>query len=293
MAWRSTQEIVDRFGLEAAPNDFESLNRELRQRLTDLHPDKTGGHFETEDHKLEYDDVRTARDFVTTLENSTQNVVAIEQLPALLNALQAAQANQPKGQDRELRAEVRDENRRELHSRYTAPRVGSGVLAAITGALFTFSGSLTDHPILGNLADNYQIQLVLLTLSGYSALFFGLTWYFEQRAEARVDFLLSEHGMQIVFDELVHDLTQDNGTLRFSRSRVAEIVSKYCGVRERVSALPMLFGRQGVKPSTIDRIVQLHVSEWESRGAINQVEVPSVERIYDLNQQVADSRGAF
>ncbi|MEC8525039.1 MAG: hypothetical protein VXZ24_12450 [Pseudomonadota bacterium] len=293
MAWRSTQEIVDRFGLEAAPNDFESLNRELRQRLTDLHPDKTGGHFETEDHKLEYDEVRTARDFVSTLENASQNVVTIEQLPALLNALQIAQASQQHGQDRQLRAEVRDENRRELHSRYTAPRVGSGVFAALTGALFTFSGALADHPVLGNLADNYHIQLGLLALSGYSAVFFGLTWYFEQRAEARVDFLLSEQGMQIVFDDLVQDLMQGSGSLRFSRRRVAEIVSRYCGGRETARGLPMLLGRQGVKPATIDRIVQLHVSEWESRGAIKQVDVPSVERIYDLNQQVVDSRDTF
>ncbi|MEH6491313.1 hypothetical protein [Halopseudomonas sp.] len=293
MAWRSTQEIVDRFGLEAAPNDFESLNRELRQRLTDLHPDKTGGHFETEDHKIEYDEVRTARDFVSTLENASQNVVTIEQLPALLNALQIAQASQQHGQDRQLRAEVRDENRRELHSRYTAPRVGSGVFAALTGALFTFSGALADHPVLGNLADNYYIQLGLLALSGYSAVFFGLTWYFEQRAEARVDFLLSEQGMQIVFDDLVQDLMQGSGSLRFSRRRVAEIVSRYCDGRETARGLPMLLGRQGVKPATIDRIVQLHVSEWESRGAIKQVDVPSVERIYDLNQQVVDSRDSF
>ncbi|WBA13406.1 hypothetical protein [Salinivibrio kushneri] len=293
MAWRSTQDIIDRFSLDAEPDDFESLDRELRHRVSQLHPDKNGGQFESNDDRLEFDEVKAARDFVNTLMNTSRDVVAIEQLPAILNALQLAQSNQPNGQDRHLRTEVRNENRQDLHSRYTAPRVGSGVFAAITGALFTFSGSLADHPVLGALESSYEVQLGLLALSGYSAIFFGLTWYFEQRAEAKVDFLLSEQGMQIVFKELVLNLRNETDSLRFSRRRVARIVSGYCGGSKSVGRLSMLFGRQGVKPSTVDRIVELHVSEWEARGAIHKVETPSVERLYDVNRQAIESEHDF
>lgn len=128
MAWRSAQEIVDYFGLEAAPDDYGALERELRARISKVHPDKSGGEFDSTDRKSEYDDIKTARDFVSTLDHSSRNLVAIDQLPALLNAMQLAQNAQTQGNDRQLRAEVCDENRQDLHSRYVTPRVGSGVL---------------------------------------------------------------------------------------------------------------------------------------------------------------------
>jgi hypothetical protein len=289
MAWRSTREIVDHLGLESSPDDFESLSRELHERLAELHPDKTGGQFDSEECEREYQEVRAARDFVRAQDSTNRDVVPVDQLPALLNALKVAQNSQSNSEDREIRAEVRDENRKDLHARYTAPRVGSGVFAGITGALFTFSESLADHPVLGELAGSYLMQLSLVVLSAYSAIFFGLTWYFEQRAEARVDFMLSEEGMQMVFDELVRRPELEAGGRRFSRRTVARIVSSYCGSRSRSGALPIMIGRQRVKPSTIDRIVQLHVSEWENRGVIREVEQPSVERLYELDQQVARS----
>lgn len=293
MAWSSTQEIVDYFGLEAAPDDYEALSQELRARISDFHPDKSGGEFVSSDRKTEYDHIKTARDFVSNRERSSKDLVAIDQLPALLNAMQLAQNAQAQGNDRQIRAEVRDENRQDLHSRYVAPRVGSGVFAAITGALFTFSESLADHPVLGTLTATYEMQLGLLALSGYSAIFFGLTWYFEQRAEARIDFLLSEQGMELVFDDLVRDLRNKGDHLQFSTRRVATIVSEYCGVRRSGGPFPVLLGRQRVKPSTIDRIVQLHISEWESRGVIREREAPSVDRVYTVDSEVANARERF
>lgn len=293
MTWKSTQDVIDRFGLDAKPDDFEKLDRELRLKVSQLHPDKNGGQFESSEDRREYDEVKAARDFVSNLMSTSQDVVPIAQLPAIFGALQLAQVNQPNGQARHLRTEVRNENRQDLHSRYTAPRLGSGVFAAITGALFTFSGSLSDHPVLGALESSYEMQLGLLILSGYSVIFFGLTWFFEQRAEAKVDFLLSDQGMQIVFKELVQSIKKETCSLRFSRGRVAKIVSQYCSGSKPVGKLPMLFGRQRVKPSTIDRIVELHVSEWEARGAINKVETPSIERLYDVNQQAIESESDF
>jgi len=293
MAWSSTQEIVDYFGLEAPPDDYEAIDQELRARISDLHPDKGGGEFDSADQKIEYDDVKTARDFVSTLKHSSRNLVPMHQLPALLNAMQLAQNTQTQGNDRQLRAEVRDENRQDLHSRYVAPRVGSGVFGAITGALFMFSESLADHPVLGSLTASYEMQVVLLALSGYSAIFFGLTWYFEQRAEAKIDFLLSEQGIQLLFDELVRDLRNDGDHLQFSTRRLAKIVSKYCSARRSIGPLPVFFGRQRVKPSTIDRIVQLHLSEWESRGVIREMEAPSVDRVYNVDAEVTNSSESF
>lgn len=286
MVWSSTQEIVDHFGLEAPPDDYEAIDRELRARISELHPDKSGGEFNSADRIIEYDDVKTARDFVSTLKHSSRNLVAIHQLPALLNAMQLAQNTQTQGNDRQLRAEVRDENRKDLHSRYVAPRVGSGVFGAITGALFMFSESLADHPVLGSLTANYEMQVVLLALSVYSAFFFGLTWYFEQRAEAKIDFLLSEEGIQLLFEELVPDLRYEGGHFQFSTRKFASIVSKYCSARRSVGSLPVFFGRQRVKPSTIDRIVQLHLSEWESRGVIRKREAPSVDRVYIVDADI-------
>ena len=194
MNWTSLDEMVSDIGLTAAPNDVTAVRRELRKCLAETHPDRNGGDFQSKDDEAQFNRLRMALDYVDKVTEEAKALVPITQLPAIVKAIGDMRIAPVDVRVSQLTTECKSEARTDIKSRYSLPRIGSGVFAAVCGFLVTFGQTFKDHPLLGQIADSYVTQMFLLVLAVYAGLFFALTWYAERRQEARLEWLLSEAG---------------------------------------------------------------------------------------------------
>lgn len=297
MTWTSTEQIVKALRLVSQPDDFDGLKRELRTKLAELHPDKNGGAFSSPEDEGRYNGVSSAYEFVNLATRESTALIPVTQLPAIIKAVRDAQLAPTQLQVGQLRAECREESRLDTHNRYALPRIGSGVFAAICASLFTFSGSLAEHPVLGTLAKSTTFQVSLLVLAGYAGMFFLLTWVRERREDALADYLMSEKARREIFDQILrntHTVSEDATPRQFSVRNVMYVMEERWGGRYHHHSPLYMFrslflGNRGVKPALIEKIAQIHLLELEKRGAIHRVETPSMDSLYEFDKQLKTS----
>lgn len=296
MTWTSIEQIVKDLGLDSRPDDYDGLKRELRTKLAELHPDKNGGAFSSSEDEGRYNRVSSAYEFVNLACHESTALIPVTQLPAIIKAVRDAQLAPTQLQVGQLRAECREESRLDTHNRYALPRIGSGVFAAVCASLFTFSGSLAEHPVLGILAKKMTFQLSLLGLAAYTGMFFLLTWVRERKEDALADYLMSEKARREIFDQVLHNthaVSKGATPRQFSIRNVMDVIEERWGGRRHYHSSPIFlsvfFGNRGVKPSLIEKIAQIHLLELEKRGAIHRIETPSMDSIYEFDKQLKTS----
>lgn len=52
--WKTIEELFEEFSPRSPKYDLASLEKELNKKRNELHPDKTGGDFESNEKKKEY-----------------------------------------------------------------------------------------------------------------------------------------------------------------------------------------------------------------------------------------------
>jgi ribosomal protein S25 len=295
MNWRSTEDVIRSLKLSSDSKDFNALKRELRTRLAEVHPDKNGGQFADEATEAEYNKISAAYEFITHASDDAHALIPVTQLPAIIKAVREAQVAPTQTQINSLKAECRTESRAMAHDRHLLPKIGSGVFAAICAFLFTFSGSLADHPLLGMYAKNPMVQIGLLVVAASSGFFFIMTWSRERREEAKVEWLMSDQGRRDIFDKLLREARDPMSGRRkgqFTARQVVDAIMEKSGLHYRSSVSIMasfLFSRRGLSISVAEKITEVHLLELEKRGAIRRVEDPSIEAVYEFEDKVIKS----
>lgn len=286
MAWTSTDDIVKELKLNSSSDDFNGLKSELRLKLAELHPDKKGGSFTSSDDEEKYNKVAAAYDFVNLSSQGSKALIPITQLPAIIKAVRDAQLAPTQSQVSQLRTECREESRFDARNRHTLPRIGSGVFAAICTFLFTFSSSLSEHPLLGFIAKNMVIQMTMVVLAAYAGIFFLLTWVRERKEEGLTDFIMSENGRREIFNNVL----MVAGHKKFSVRNVMKTIQELFGSRRSDSPFhiftSVFFAQPTVKSSIAEKIAQMHLLELEKRGAVHRVEVPSIDALFEFDEEL-------
>ncbi len=188
MHWQTPKHIVAHFQLNAEDDSLDAIRKALKFRMADLHPDSNGG--ETDDDV--WDQLMSAKDFLDDFQDDSRALIPVSQIPALIQALNSAVQRS----DVSPAERVRTSTREDIRGRVLLPRIGSGVFAAICAFLFTFSDKVKDHPVLGPWISTSQGQMILLAALLYSALFFVVTWISERAQETRVEWLMTEEGVE-------------------------------------------------------------------------------------------------
>lgn len=291
MTWTSTKQIIEHLGLKSKHDDYDGLKRELRTKLAEMHPDKNGGAFSSPEDEELYNRISSAYEFVNLACRESTALIPVTQLPAIIKAVKDAQLASTEHQVAQLRAECLEESRLDTHNRYALPRIGSGVFATICASLFTFSGSLAKHPILGSLAENMIVQISLLMMSAYAGIFFLMTWIRERKEEELIDYLMSETARREIFHYIMSHMhladRNESKARRFSIMDVMKVIEEHWGGHRRYISSPLIFlsvflGNRGIKPSLIEKIAQIHLLEMEKRGAIHRIETPSMDLVYEF-----------
>lgn len=294
MKWNSVAEIVESLNLKSSVSDIEAIKRELKAKMANIHPDRNGGKFSTKDDEITYKRYGSAHEYIAQIVAESRALISVSHLPDIIRAIHDTQLGATSAQINTLRTECLTESHSFAKKRYALPKVGSGVFAGICGFLFTFSGQLISHPVLGPYAKKPQVQMFLLGGALYSGMFWLLAWYREKKEEAHADWLVSEDGRQHIFRKLLDEVGGPISAQhpRFTIRKIVDLIRG--GDREfrapSLLALVTFFPRPTIAYTLAEKIAEMHLLELERRGAIHKIKDPSFESVYEFNKNVIQNK---
>jgi hypothetical protein len=280
--WFSTSNIAEEFGLTAYAKEPEALRNELRKIVSELHPDKNAGNFKTDADKEKFLRAKEALEFLDAEIQNSGALIPIAQLPAVIKAVSEALAVRPSVDTNSLHSTMLAETRSHLSRRFAVPKIGSGVFAAISGFLVTFSDKFEKNAILGPFLNDRVGQMFLLTLMAYSGLFFLMMWYREKRAEARAEYLMSESALRDIFEKVASDARTNTPAGRVSSRQIMEAAQDVAGFFHWSRANPFAFFSPGIDLATIEKATTLQTQRLVERRLLKRLELPSVDTWYEV-----------
>ena len=282
-SWLSITDIVNEFGLQAQGADFEAVRDELKKVMSSIHPDKTGGNFSSEDDKSKFLRAQEALRFLELSSQASSAMIPVSQLPAVISALSQALASPSASNANALQSNYMPDARARISRRYTLPKIGSGVFAAVTGFLVAFSDKFDKHPLLGPLLNERTSQMFLLALMTYSGIFFLLSWYREKQSEANAEYLMSESALGHLFEMVTHKLTGSGEIRRISSRQIFEAVERISGYRHNSSFFALAFLGSRVDLQTIESAAAIQTQRLIERKVLTRVDVASIDAWYDVH----------
>ena len=272
--------IVEQFQLEADPMDRSSVLNSLKKRMGELHPDRNGGSFASDEARQTFHDIQTTID---SIEGSSV-LVPLNQVTAIVEILAKTVAPLAAAQEESLKAQRITQIRESVRNQHRGIKITSSTFLAMSSALLAFMGSLKDNPVLGQVLELPNAGLVILSIWLYSGVFFAFTWLNERKAESRAEFLATDDGLEYILRELRHEnLTPlAGGQLAFSRQHVVSIVSP----RHRYRSSPFLFLSAGIGHSAAEAIASNQIDKLLARGIISRAPTKGVQEWFQLDPQL-------
>lgn len=269
--------IVEQFELEADPTDSSSVLKALKKRLGELHPDRNGGSFASEESRQNYHSIQSA---IGSLEASGA-LVPLKEVTALVEAITKTMAPLAGAQEESLRANRIAHIKESVRAEHRGIRVTSGTFLAISTALLAFMSSLKENPILGRILEFQHADTVILVAWIYSCAFFALSWYKEKRAESSAAFLSSEDGLAYILHELRYANIEPtiNGQLAFTRKHIVDIINSKR--RHGSGTLQMLSPRIG--RSAAETIASSQIDKLMSRGIVSRAPIKDVREWFQVD----------
>ncbi|PJL12869.1 hypothetical protein B9Y72_08785 [Stenotrophomonas maltophilia] len=275
--------IVEQFELVADPTDTNSVLKALKKRLGELHPDRNGGSFTSDESRLNYHNIQSAID---SLESSGA-LVPLKEVTALVEALTKTMAPLAGAQEETLRAQRIIHIKESVRAKHRGIKVTSGTFLAISTALLAFMGSLKENPVLGKILEIQHVEMAILLAWIYSGALFALAWYREKKAESRAEFLSSEDGLDYILHELrfASLKTTINGQLTFTRRHIVDIMNSQ---RRYGSSLLQLLA-PGIGRSAAETIASSQIDKLMSRGIVSRAPIKDVREWFQIEKHLIDN----
>lgn len=282
--WISLTDVAEEFDLKHSATDPSLLARDLKAIMTSIHPDKTNGEFESEGHKARFHRAKEAVDFVEARATVGTEMIPISQLPALVQAMSQALVLSRSSSSKELRTDFVTDARAQISQRLFVPRLSSGAFAGASAFLFAFPEKIEKNPIFLPLMKSDVWQGFVLILLAYSILFFILTWYWEKRAEAHVERLMSESATAGLFTSIVDFARPNDGFEKISASQIRGILARDLGYRTGRSRL-WWSGLSGLPAGrgTIEKAAAVQIQRLVERKALTKLDLASIDTWYRID----------
>jgi hypothetical protein len=284
--WKSLTDVAAEFGVAAGASDPEILRNKLKKIMSSIHPDKNGGEFKTDKDKTQYLRAKEALEFLDSHAQFGSSLIPISQLPALFGAFSKALASQSPRESAVLQSTYLTDARSRIARRFMLPKISSGVFAAITAFLVTFSDKFGKNPILAPLLNGPNSQMILLSLIFYSGMFFVFAWYRERQAEAAAEYLLSESALREIFSSIYRRTEPTDQPQRVNSRQILEAVDDIGGFRYRRGQLSlMIFG--SVDLPTIEKATAVQTQRLVERKLLSRVDIASIDTWYEINRDIS------
>lgn len=286
MNWESTEQIITYFDLKLNDNNLSSVRKAIIKSMAGIHPDRNNKSFMSDKDEKRWHELSSAKRFLDE-QISHQALIPISELPAIIKSLQEITLNPLEQRVATLKQEARNE----FKSQSYIPRIGSGVFAAICGFLFTFSSTVKDHPLLGELLSNRGTQIFLLVAMFYSGIFFLMLWYRERRLESKVEWLTSEEGIRATFSVLIQwdRFAEQENPQRFTLRKLTDVVSGRhiarfeTPIRRSMEGFPLFFSSR-IHGSIAEKVAKIQIDTLKERGILVELPQRGFEKIYELKK---------
>jgi len=292
MAYKSIEEIIEKFNLLSNKYEFAALRNELKKLLANAHPDKNGGDFASDEDKLRYESLQEAIDFIDS--NTSKNLIPINQITDIVKAITSVM--QPSREETVARnkREIKLEIHSDIRSRYINWKIGSGTFAAICAGIIAFSKDLTDNPLVGELFKTPIGTSMAATLLFSSAILFVFTWLREQKDEQRKEWLFSEEGKLHLLRTVISRARRiPNNKYLFSFNDFVSLLnSPRDFMNDENQNIPFRLSRTlfsaRLSLSTAEQLAKFHLDDLENRGVIQRHTEKSVIKYYTIEENILD-----
>ena len=132
--------------------------------MSAVHPDKSGGSFDSDQDKALFMRTKTALDYLELQSQSSLALIPLSQMPAIVNAVSLALAARPVLDSQALESKYVADAKARISERFVPRKIGSGAFAAITAFLVAFPDKFEKHLILGPILGGEMAQIALLTI---------------------------------------------------------------------------------------------------------------------------------
>jgi hypothetical protein len=303
MSWATVSEIVHELRLSASADDTAAVATELKKKIIESHPDKTGGTFADDAHKARFQRLLEAEEWINKNRVQSTGMIPIQHLPALIKTL--GELNQPsrEAKVRELIRETRSDARDLRHAFYELPRIGSGALFAIAAFLAAFPDKFVEKLVPsvvpetlpeGNRAeyllevanDQRIVSAYFLAAALLAGFLFCLTWLCERREEDVTERAMSAAGRGFLLSDLLRD---HNDTSTFSARQFVLVVQRHLDRHDflRPYKRVLAFGRR-TSQLVAEKIATAHLEELERAGVVRKSPSKGVYQQYTIDPEFAE-----
>lgn len=185
MVFNSINDIKEHFGIEV--ENINDLRKELKKRLVNSHPDKTGGNFKGKTQQREHDELSEAIKFIDN--SSTDLAIYRSELTELrkkVDELAALKENQnllAKENITKLLENHIDDSVVRFQKKHYTLKISSLAATTIITSIWVFPTVVENHPVLKNILVLNSIPFTIIWIG--SLIFAGYIWYSTKRIEKK------------------------------------------------------------------------------------------------------------
>ena len=293
------EQFRKKYGLTA--KDREGLKEEIKQKLAELHPDKSGGEFRSDDEKQQYLRLSMAKGELDEILYSNSQLVPISVVKDLITVIDDKKQllNQEKLEEKLKTSIARYINKAKRKA--LLPKISSAAIAAIVSFIWFFPNSLKNHPILKNWVDfdNPAFNMIWFFILSI-AIAFWVVDYLRQNRQEELSSILQEEQFQNELFERFITVNKKRGKRRFTKSDFINFLAsreleeserlEIDGSEPRKSLFPHeLINRGYFLLRRIDRDMAGNVAEIvflraETNGVITKSTQKALSVVYELSE---------
>jgi len=284
MKYNSLNEIKVDFDLES--NDIENIKEELEKQRLEIHPDRTGGEFPSDEIKDNYHKINDALTFIKNM-NSDQSIIVIEKMTDLIKIVTDLVPNSVANTlENTLNTNIANSISR-YHSRFILPKITLTGATSILSFLLLFPKQISENPLLSHYIDPTHSFFAIIWLVAliYCSAFWIFVFNSEEKAKRILSNLKVEYNQNEIFQEFLY-LQQALEHKEIRKDELIRFIYKYYR-SERISILYLLFKISNSEIVTMEvaqNITDLIIQRAIKNGILSKVTNYSLSETYKINE---------
>lgn len=274
MSWNSLAHMVRDLGLSSDPENIQELKVEIKKNIAEIHPDRSGGNFKSEKNETQYHRLSDALDYC---ENHDKMLIPLEATTALVQKVAESMAlvNQEPIEKRITKASKELQNK--FNEKYKVPKISLGVISAALGYAFFFPQTITEHPYLSLLVENYTFFIYWCFSVSFLVSFWIITLVREKSGKNQIKSLLSLDTNRLILDRL-----RKSNNPQFSRTQLRDQLISFSVEPKHFSSSNLLAPRRKLDLEIYDEATELAIERYLTRNWIRQIQRSDIDDWYEI-----------
>lgn len=274
MSWNSLAHMVRDLGLNSDPENIQELKSEIKKHIAENHPDRSGGTFKSKKEEEQYHRLSDAFDYC---EKSGKMLIPLEATTALVRKVVESMAlvNQEPIEKRIRKASKELQNK--FNEKYKVPKISLGAISAALGYVFFFPQTITEHPYLSVLVEDYTFFIYWYFSVISLVPFWIITLTREKSGKNQIKLLLSLDTNRLILDRL---RKSDNPL--FSRTQLRDQLISFPVGSNHFSPSYFLAHRIKLDLEIYDEATDLAIERYLTRNWIHRIQQSDIDDWYEI-----------